>query len=215
MKPGITILFAACFLPSFLFSQIAGKPGRFLPKPTEKGIGKIDTRVDNLGYWKRMADSGFVYVEPMRSVPPAIYTGSIIQSPLVIPANSTDVPTTTQTSTQSENSVFVNPSNSQALLNSNNSTNTPFTTLYGADYLHSTDGGTTWGGSINGAGGSNSGDPTTAISLTGRQYVGFINNNNGQSVAWSADNGSTWTAVVTGNAPPGKPAICLIKTICG
>ena len=51
---------------------------------------------------------------------------------------------------------------------------------------------------MNGAGGSNSGDPTTAISLTGRQYVGFIDNSNGQSVAWSADQGTTWTSVVAG-----------------
>jgi len=143
-----------------------------------------------------MADSGFVYLAPIEYVPPAEFTGSRIESPMVMVSDSPDVPTTTVNSTQSENSVFVNPLNNQALLNSNNSTQNPVGSLYGADYLLSTDGGVTWGGSVNGAGGSNSGDPAAAIGLGGRQYIGFIDNNDGQSVAYSTDNGSTWTSVV-------------------
>lgn len=196
MKRTLVLLLFACILPLFLSSQITREPGRHLPKPTAKGVGKIDTRIDNMRYWKRMADSGFVYVAPVESVPSAIFTGSRIESPMVMTTNSPDVPTTTVNSTQSENSVFVNPVNSQALLNSNNSTQNPVGSLYGADYLLSFDGGATWGGSVNGAGGYNSGDPAAAIGLTGRQYVGFIDNNSGQSVAWSDDDGATWTSVV-------------------
>jgi PKD repeat protein len=115
---------------------------------------------------------------------------------MVMNDNSPDVPTTTVNSTQSENSVFVHPTDNQVLLNSNNSTQNPVGSLYGADYLISSDGGATWGGSVNGAGGYNSGDPAAAIGLTGRQYIGFIDNNSGQSVAWSDDDGASWTSVV-------------------
>jgi len=196
MKKILVLLLTASIFPLLLSAQITREPGSHLAKPTAKGVGKIDTRIDNMRYWKRMADSGFVYVAPIESVPSAIFTGSRIESQMVMTENSPDVPTTTVNSTQSENSVFVNPTNSSSLINSNNSTQNPVGSLYGADYLLSVDGGATWGGSVNGAGGGNSGDPTSAISLTGRQYVGFIDNNSGQSVAWSEDDGNTWTAVV-------------------
>jgi PKD repeat protein len=181
-----------------LTAQPSGGGGKHLPQPTPAGIGKIDTRIDNMRYWRRMADSGFVFVAPVESLPSAIFTGSRIEHPMVMTVNSPDIPTTNQNSTQSENSVFINPTNNQAILNSNNSTTNPVGSLYGADYLLSFDGGTTWGGSISGAGGSNSGDPAAAISLTGRQYIGFINSNGGQSVSYSNDNGNTWTSVVAG-----------------
>jgi PKD repeat protein len=196
MKKYTLLLALFAILPFLSMSQTTREPGRHHAKPTAKGVGKIDTRIDNMRYWRRMADSGFVYLAPMAPVPEAQYTGSVIRSPMVIPANSTDVPTTTVNSTQSENSVFVHPSNGQLVLNSNNSTQNPVGSLYGANYLISADGGTTWGGSVNGAGGSNSGDPAAAIGLTGRQYIGFIDNNSGQSVAYSTDNGNTWTSVV-------------------
>jgi len=189
----ITIL---AIIPVAIISQQNSEPGRHLPKPTAKGVGKIDTRIDNMRYWRRMADSGFVYLAPFESVPPAEFTGSRIENPMVMVTDSPDVPTTTVNSTQSENSVFVNPLNNQALLNSNNSTENPVGSLYGADYLLSIDGGETWGGSIEGAGGYNSGDPAAAIGLSGRQYIGFIDNFSGQSVAYSTDDGSTWTSVV-------------------
>jgi PKD repeat protein len=196
MKKAILLFICACGVPLFLAAQITGEPGRFFAKPTEKGIGKIDTRIDNMNYWRKMADSGFVYVTPFMNVAPAVFTGSRIESPMVMTSDSPDVPTTTVNSTQSENSVFVNPTNNLSLTNSNNSTQNPVGSLYGADYLLSTDGGTTWGGSVNGAGGGNSGDPAAAIGLTGRQYIGFIDGASGQSVAWSDDDGGTWTSVV-------------------
>jgi PKD repeat protein len=196
MKKVIFLFIASWLLPHLLFAQITREPSMHHAKPTPKGIGKIDTRIDNMRYWRRMGDSGFVYLAPLESVPPAVFTGSRIESPMVMTTNSPDVPTTTVNSTQSENSVFVHPTNSQVLLNSNNSTQNPVGYLFGADYLLSSDGGATWGGSVNGAGGYNSGDPAAAIGLTGRQYIGFIDDNSGQSVAWSDDDGETWTSVV-------------------
>ena len=103
-------------------------------------------------YWRKMVDSGFVYAAPFESVPPAVFTGSRIESPMVMTANSPDIPTTSESSTQSENSVFVHPTNNMLILNSNNSTTNPVGSLYGTDYLISTDGGDSWGGSSDGGG---------------------------------------------------------------
>ena len=202
MRRSISLLFFLTIVVG-MTAQRSSEPGRHLPKATPAGEGIIDTRVDNMGYWRQMADKGYVYVAPQQNIPSARYTGSEIDSRAVMNVNSTDVPVTGQTSTQSENSVFVKPADSLTVLNSNNSTQNPVGSLYGANYLISGDGGTTWGGSITGAGGSNSGDPTTAISLDNRWYVGFINSNSGQSVAYSTDNGSSWTSVVVANRPPG------------
>ena len=155
MKRILFLITILAFIPGAIISQQNPEPGRHLPKPTAKGIGKIDTRIDNMRYWRRMADSGFVYLAPFESVPPAEFTGSKIENPMVMVTDSPDVPTTTVNSTQSENSIFVNPLNNLTLLNSNNSTENPVGSLYGADYLLSIDGGETWGGSIEGAGGYN------------------------------------------------------------
>jgi PKD repeat protein len=202
MKHHFLILFFVIAVLNPMTGQVFREPGGHLPKPTAKGEEKIDTRIDNMGYWRRMADSGFVFLAPMESIPAAFFTGSRIEHPMVMTTNSPDVPTTIENSTQSENSVFVDPTNDQLLLNSNNSTENPVGSLYGANYLLSDDAGQTWDGSVNGAGGSNSGDPATAISLTGRQYIGYINNSGGQSVSYSADGGNTWTPVVAGPTPP-------------
>ena len=158
----------------------------------------VDTRIDNMGYWKKMAAKGLVPVSPVVPFKQAEYKTSKIDAKSVKTENSPDVPVTNHTDvTESENSVFIDPNNSDYLLNSNNSTSwsgSSVSTLYGANYFQSDDGGLTWGGSYQGAGGSNSGDPTTAISTSGRQYVGYIHSNGGQGVSYS-DNGINWTAV--------------------
>jgi PKD repeat protein len=203
MMKSRTLLFVCLtLLYSGLLSQVTWQPGAHLPVATPAGIGKIDTRVDNMGYWRRMADSGFVRVAPVRGVQPAQYTGSRIEGRLVMSANSGDVPLYNVSTTESENSVFVKPSSNTTLLNSNNSTPNPVVGLYGANYFTSSDGGQTWGGSIGGpTGQGNSGDPTTAIDLNGRYFVGFINNSSGQSVAYSTDGGVNWTLILVSNRP--------------
>jgi hypothetical protein len=159
---------------------------------------KLDTKVDNLGYWKAAAEHGLTLPNPQRSVPPAVFTGSEIRAITVITDDSPDVVLISGNTSQSENSVFLDPNDENNPINSNNSTSQPGGNLifYGADYLYSTDGGETWGGSMQGAGISNSGDPTTAIGLNGRNYVGFINNSSGQSISYSDNQGSNWTAVL-------------------
>jgi len=172
----------------------------------EREPSKVDTRIDNMGYWKRMAEKGYVEVEPEREVPKAILKGSKINAKTVNVVDSPDVPVNNDgDNTQSETSVFVDPTDNSKVLNSNNSTSwtgSTVGTLYGTSYLESTDFGLTWGGSVQGAGGSNSGDPAAIINLSGRQYIGFIHSNSGQGVSYSTNGGVTWTSVLAG-APTG------------
>lgn len=167
---------------------------------------KLNTAVDNMGYWKAAAEHGLTAPNPQRSVPPAIFTGSEIRAVSVLTDDSPDVVLITGSTSQSENSIFVNPNDENNPLNSNNSTNQPGggITLYGADYLYSFDAGESWQGSIQGAAVSNSGDPTTAISNSGRYFVGYINNSSGMGVSYSDNQGSTWTARTCANSPGGS-----------
>jgi PKD repeat protein len=125
---------------------------------------------------------------------PVLRLGSRIESGVALFADSPDVPVTTASNTtQSENSVFVSPLNPSIVLNSNNSSDWPVTQIFGSSYWISTNGGSTWTGSVGGAGGTNRGDPTTAINRNGRMFVGYIALDYGQGVAYSDNNGATWT----------------------
>ena len=166
---------------------------------------KVDTRIDNMGYWQKCAKLGLTPVQPYAPIPPARYSGSKVLLRGVSVIDSPDICVTNEpsNSTQSENSIVINPSNMDVLLNSNNSTPQPSNgTVKGADALKSLDGGETWAGTVEGAGGPNSGDPAAVIDLNGRWFVGYIDNASGQSVSYSDDNGATWTVkkVATGSA---------------
>jgi PKD repeat protein len=184
----------------------AQQPNQSAPKKTVKV--QVDTRVDNMRYWMEKAEQGSTPYNPNIPIAPAIYKGSQIRSNGVKTVNSPDVPVTNLTNvTESENSVFVDPNNADYILNSNNSTTWTGSTvgsLYGANYFQSSNAGIGWVGTPSGAGGANSGDPTTAIGLNGREYVNFISSASGQGIAYS-DNGTTWsTATVAPN--PGSMA---------
>ncbi len=159
----------------------------------------VDTRIDNNKYWIKMASEGLATLNPQVEVEKAVYKGSKIEAYSVRTLNSPDVPVTTDASTQSENSIFINPNDPDNVLNSNNSTNSSVSTLYGANDLYSFDGAETWDGEIYGAGGGNSGDPTTGIGNNGRWYVGFITNSYGQGVSYSDDQGQNWTSKTVAN----------------
>ena len=138
-------------------------------KPSERETrNKVDTRIDNSHYWVNMAEQGYIDFNPDVKVPMGIFTGSQIEAYSVLTDDSPDVPVTEVNSTQSENSVFVDPNNSDVVLNSNNSTQNPVGSLYGANDFHSFDAAESWEGQVQGAGGGNSGDPTTAKGLNGR-----------------------------------------------
>ncbi len=168
-------------------------------RTVESEVHKIDTRIWSQSYWLKMAELGLVEVAPAVPCREAVYTSSRIDAPGVVTDDSPDVPVTTDpNTTQSENSVFIHPLDINILLNSNNSTDWDGSSvhiLYGADALYTTDGGTTWGGQIAGAGGDNSGDPAAAIGRNGWYYVGYVADDYGQGVAFSIDSGNTWTHV--------------------
>ncbi|MBN1337765.1 MAG: exo-alpha-sialidase [Bacteroidales bacterium] len=163
---------------------------------------EVDKRIDNMGYWMKMAEEGLVPYNPVVPYKPAEFKGTQIDSRSV-PQDSPDIPVTSQSNTtQSENSIFADPLDNAHVLNSNNSTDWNGGTasgVFGADYFYSNNFGESWSGSINGAGGSNSGDPAVVISRNGRRFIGFIYNQ-GQAVSWS-DNDINWTRVVAATVP--------------
>ena len=192
-----TILIVTTVL--FFFGKTAKAQDNKLVMPADF---QVDTRIDNMGYWRQCAEWGLVPVQPYSRVPSAKYTGSKVLLKGVRIIDSPDVCTTNEpsNSTQSENSIVINPMNGDVLLNSNNSTPQPSNgTVKGADALKSIDGAGTWSGTVEGAGGSNSGDPAAVIDLNGRWFVGYIDNASGQSVSYSDDNGATWTVKKVGN----------------
>ena len=165
-------------------------------------VEEFDTRIDNMSYWKKMAEKGLTPYNAQIPIKPAEYKGSLIEAKGIM-VDSPDVPVTNLTNvTESENSVFIDPNNNQYILNSNNSTSWSggsVGSLYGANYFQSCNAGLTWGGSEQGAGVANSGDPTTAIGLNGREYVNYISNAYGMGISYS-DLGVTWsTATVAPN----------------
>jgi len=194
-------LFIACFFLLLLTGNTFAQTSKFSFPPDHQ----VDTRIDNMGYWQRCAEAGLVPVTPYSVVPPARYTGSKVMLRGVRVIDSPDVPVTTEpsNSTQSENSIVVNPNDKTMYLNSNNSTPQPSNgTVKGADALKTFDAGATWSGTVEGAGGPNSGDPAAVIDLNGRWFIGYIDNASGQSVSYSDNQGATWTVskVATGSA---------------
>ena len=101
-----------------------------LPEVTPAGKGKVNTKVDNIGYWSHMVQLGYVKASPKTKVPPARFTGTKIleYAPSRVTRHasrsqdSPDIPVTGETDvTQSENSVFIDPVDENVVLNSNNS----------------------------------------------------------------------------------------------
>lgn len=158
-----------------------------------KSGDQLDTRIDNQGYWRRAAKKGLVDFNPEIVTKAAIFTGSKIHANSVSTLDSPDIPVTEINSTQSENSVFVNPLDETNLLNSNNSTNSTVDTAYGANALFSFNSGEIWEGDVEGAGTDNAGDPAATIGLNGRWYVNFINSSFGMGVSYSDNQGESWT----------------------
>ena len=166
----------------------------------EKKNPNVNYKIDNMGYWQRMAKMGYVSVAPKKNIPKAIYKGSKIFSKSSKTTDSPDIMITNEIE-QTELSIFVDPSNNNKALNSNNSGNSG--SFYGTSHLITEDGSQNpWGGSVQSSGGSNNGDPAAAIGLNGRQYVGFIHSNRGQGVAYS-DDGVAWTSIVAGTSAGG------------
>jgi hypothetical protein len=158
-----------------------------------------DPRVLSIHYWQTFIDRGIVQGNPETAVAPAEYTRTKSPAPSMVPNDPDILIISATNTTQSETSVFVNPNDNNKALNSNNSTNWPFSTLYGTSHFHTTDGGATWPGAVTAPAGSNWGDPATGISLGGIYYIGYITTSFGQGVARSTNEGTSWTGAVLGS----------------
>jgi hypothetical protein len=200
----------------------------------QKKAPVVDSRVDNQRYWKKMAELGLVKLNPVVPVPMAKNTGSAISSPAIALSNSTDVLIdNTNGSTQSENSVAINPGNKLKALNSNNSTKRVAgrprippggelqkaqlgipavlsNSVLGTSGFMTGNRGATWGGSIEGTGGENYGDPAAAIDNNNRYYVGCITSSGGQGVAYSTNEGVNWQQVTIADPVCINPFNCLL-----
>ncbi len=195
MKNFKLLLFSTVLI-AFAFSiNLAVSGGKITERQKR---AKVNRKIDNINYWVQLAEKGYVPFNAYNRAAPATFTGSKIKAFSVITEDSPDVPVTTENSTQSENSIFVDPNNEKNVLNSNNSTPNPATGVYGANDLFTLDGGESWDGEIQGAGEGNSGDPTTAIGRNGRWFVNYIDggsNYGGMGISYSDDQGNTWTPV--------------------
>lgn len=162
--------------------------------------GDIDTRVDSWRYWQEKAEMGVTPFNPNGTPASAIQKGSsvetgrgVINSPDVLIVGGSNI-------NQSENSVFVNPTNNQIALNGNNSFGSGVSPT-GANAMFTFDGGNTWTGGPGAPNTGNMGDPAAAIGLDGTSYMGHISSGFNQGVDVSNNNGATWTTynVATGS----------------
>jgi hypothetical protein len=162
--------------------------------------------IDNINFWNELARKGEIPFNPDVIPKRSKFTGSQIRAFGVTTEDSPDVPVAENNSTQSENSIFINPNNINTVLNSNNSTTNPIVEpgedTFGADDLYSFNIGESWQGNVEGPGGRNYGDPTTAIGLNGRWFVNYINTNWGQSISFSDNEGGIWKTRTVSSAGP-------------
>ena len=174
-----------------------------LRKNKQGDVKVINTGIDNIIYWKNLADEGFVPYNPAVKMGDAKYKGSKIKSAVADFEDSPDVLILGGDNTQTENSIFASPNDASVVLNSNNSTDwdgSSVNNLYGTTGLRTSDFGENWTGNEQGTGTSYC-DPAAAISTNGRWFVGNIEDGDlHQSVAYSDDNGATWTTVRIGTA---------------
>jgi len=159
-------------------------------------VVEIDERIWSQQYWQELGERGLVPLNPEVEVPEAIESMQVGLLSMAIGDNNPDIAVTSASNTtQSENSIFVNPNDNTKILNSNNSTNNPVSSVFGTSGFMSSNSGTSWTGSIQGTGGGNSGDPAAAINLAGRYFVNYIAANGGNGTAYSDNEGSSWTHV--------------------
>ncbi|MFZ4523012.1 MAG: GEVED domain-containing protein [Bacteroidales bacterium] len=187
MRKIVTILLMLVLLVTHGFGQAVLSP---VTGPLQNP--QINTRIDNLSYWTKLAEMGLIPYNPVVPVEPATKLPSKNSSKFLDQMSADILIYDEAGVTQSENSVYVDPDNVQKVFNSNNSESGGG--VYGADYFNSTNSAQTWSGSKFGTGGANDGDPAACIDLNGRQYSGFITAAEGQGIAYS-DNGTTWTPV--------------------
>ncbi len=106
-------------------------------------------------------------------------------------------PHPTTNTTQSEMSVDVHPTNENIIFGSVNATPWPVTAIWGTGLYWSLDGSASWAGVDNPTpllGGTNGGDPASAIGPNGYFYEGYlVGGSYSLGIAVSTNNGTSWT----------------------
>ncbi|MFK8038987.1 MAG: 3-coathanger stack domain-containing protein [Crocinitomicaceae bacterium] len=171
--------------------------------------------VDSWRYWQEMVELGLIPAHEEVENPEYRYVGDEIIT-RESRSNSPDIRTigdAEYSEHQTENSVFVNPTNNEAIFNSNNVTNNSGTQILGVDVRFSIDGGSTWTGSLGGH--SNSfADPSVIVrKLDGSSSVSYIDGPNtfqgplgpgtsyGQSISTTNSVTGPWTTSSINQTP--------------
>lgn len=155
----------------------------------------INTAIMNIGYWLDLAKKGLVEYNPTVTIKPSVYSGKEIVSKLIVTDESEDILIYDGVYTQSENSIFVNPLNTNTLLNSNNSFNINTVDL-GTSGFFSSDAGNFWDGQPEALGEISHADPIVCIDRHNNYYVASLYSMNGtnyQGLAISTNEGESWT----------------------
>jgi len=195
-------LFVGAILTAVCFFEVSGQDNS---RTKRKDLDpRIDYRIDNIGYWRNLVKLGILKPAPKIKVPAAIERSSIIKSNSALNVNSPDVLITNgQTHTQSENSIFINPNDPNNPLNGNNSIqlNPTQNSQLRTSVFSSTNTGNSWSGDLEAT--DSRADPSMVINNNGRFFNGYINQGNGQTVAYSDNGGNTWIPVAAGNTSSG------------
>lgn len=187
MKYIFSILLAVCVLTANIYSQ---------------NKNQVEDKI-----WSRIVKDPFAIVEQDPNykylpAPQVSRTYTIGEIDAVVQANYRILPTTT--TTQSELSIDIHPTNSSILFAGSNGTSWPVSGVYGTGVYWSTNGASSWTGNDNPSslfGSGNSGDPAAVIGLNGNFYMGYIRSAGGQGVSVSTNNGTTWTSYTAGADP--------------
>lgn len=207
------------------FSQDKHKNDSVLISPN------VDTRVDNNLYWSKKIKDGLVKIIPRnQGVWNIDYIGSKISSELVKTDESVDIMIGTEHLMQSENSIFIDPTNITNIvvsMNTGNSRDAGFElcrsdVICAVDYNLTQNDGVNWSNSNCNFGNPvvpiNGGDPSAVIGSDGTRYLGYITRPNmdldlyagGQGVSFLPVGNTEWIDVVV-STPPNKIGMLLDK----
>ncbi len=152
----------------------------------------IDTRIDNMGYWKQLAREGKIPFNKVFPVKKHVkIKGQHRGLPEPFGQPSPDRRIGDKEMMLSENSVGITADGESILVSSNSNPN-PAKEIYGANRYETINAGEEWEGEAEGAGGENYGDPAIGLALDGTVYIGRIGLNKCQTVAVRLPGSQEW-----------------------
>lgn len=169
---------------------------------------EVNKAVDNVLYWNKMIKLGKAKANPEIPIPKGHYNGSTVCFQKIENSNSPDILIYDAENQEiSENSIFVNGISTNKALSGNNGmirnekADPDELELYVRD-VHTLDEGQNWepGGYSEGS----HSDPSVAIDNNGNYFMNFIEEDKGQSIIYSTNNGDNWSSVIDIAEAPGS-----------